>query len=759
MTPKAGVVPGIDWKWIRISGLCLASVLLLCIGFRLSGVEKALETFGHFPIWTIVGVLMAFVLNLAVVSFRLKRLLTHIGIPLSFSVAFKTCVQGQFGALFLISLFGQVMGRHWALRAHGVSSMTVALLTVIERFAMFFVCALLCLSGALWLLDDDKISAFLHETSFPLILATVLFSLLMSLWMGRSKLEARIFSRISALGNVGNFLEINAVTLLSQSLVLGAFVLAGKGLIPGAGCLDLLAAAAITSFAASMPISIGGWGVRELTAIFAFGHIGVPTSSALAISILIGLASTMTILAVWPFICGKGDAPRNNEDQIYGKDAPRPSPHEMQTRIPMEKIGAWGLSMATAILVFFQIHLPLFGGEIALNLADPFAIVSLAVVVAYAINERALPVWRIPGFNKMLLAMTLLLVFSFVWGVRTIGVTQWALTGRLIGWLLLLGYVSIGVLTISWLGRQGMRRFLETFVITAGTVVISCAVVRWMIYSGWLDIEFPHNFEGYAGNRNAFAFQMLICAGLFFAWSSHQRKTLERLRAMRSILSSLYDRRYAIFGFFHGAVLAGLLFSGSRAGVGTILLLLFVSVVFAGLTDRKVLMQSLAHGFAIYLSFTLISLFSFGLQGVHQIDTRFSASAASNIEHLESIRHGLMTWKNQPFFGAGLGVSLEESTLWHGDPIVIHSTPVWILADFGLLGALILGTIYVGMLLFSCRRLSGAPPYRAVVLILGIFAVFSLVHEIFYQRIFWLILGACIALPFRPQIPYRKPSI
>jgi hypothetical protein len=88
--------------------------------------------------------------------------------------------------------------------------------------------------------------------------------------------------------------------------------------------------------------------------------------------------------------------------------------------------------------------------------------------------------------------------------------------------------------------------------------------------------------------------------------------------------------------------------------------------------------------------------------------------------------------------------------LWHGDPIVIHSTPVWILADFGLLGALVLGAIYVRMLLFSCKRSSRAAPFRAVAMILGIFAIFGLVHEIFYQRTFWLALGICLALPFRP---------
>jgi uncharacterized membrane protein YbhN (UPF0104 family) len=38
-----------------------------------------------------------------------------------------------------------------------------------------------------------------------------------------------------------------------------------------------------------IPISIGGWGVREGAALLAFGLFGTPPEDALAISILFGL--------------------------------------------------------------------------------------------------------------------------------------------------------------------------------------------------------------------------------------------------------------------------------------------------------------------------------------------------------------------------------------------------------------------------------------------------------------------------------------
>jgi len=39
----------------------------------------------------------------------------------------------------------------------------------------------------------------------------------------------------------------------------------------------------------SLPISIGGWGVRETAMIAVFGLVGVPSSAALVLSVQLGL--------------------------------------------------------------------------------------------------------------------------------------------------------------------------------------------------------------------------------------------------------------------------------------------------------------------------------------------------------------------------------------------------------------------------------------------------------------------------------------
>jgi uncharacterized membrane protein YbhN (UPF0104 family) len=279
--------------------LFLTSILLLFIGFWIAGADKALQEMGRFPVWAMAGILAAFGLNLAGVALRLWRLLAHFGIRLPFAVVLRASLQGHFAALFVISLFGQVAGRHGVLRQHGVSSVAIAMLTVIERFFMLLVGGGLCLFGLIRLTDDNRIAVFFSDISLAQIALIALLSLIGSLWLGRTTFEKILFARLASMKNLRNFLETGATSLLTQGVTLLAFVLAGTALSPEAKFADLLAAAVITSFAASMPISIGGWGVRELAAVFAFGLIGMPASQALAISVLVGLCSTAIILVAY----------------------------------------------------------------------------------------------------------------------------------------------------------------------------------------------------------------------------------------------------------------------------------------------------------------------------------------------------------------------------------------------------------------------------------------------------------------------------
>jgi O-antigen ligase len=416
----------------------------------------------------------------------------------------------------------------------------------------------------------------------------------------------------------------------------------------------------------------------------------------------------------------------------------------------IEKFAAWVLGMVVAVAVFFQVHVTLPGGVINLNLADPFAILTLAAVMLHTLVVRQLPAWRISQFNLALGVISLLFLLGFIHGWLEIGITQWALGGRLLGWLVLLGYLSAGYIIVANVGAHGLRRFAETLIATATVVVMLQVVLRllehWGVNTG---ARLAPNFEGYAGNRNAFAFQLLTGMALLLGYSQvYARQNIDLRRPARPW----------IFSLLLGILLAGLVWTGSRTGmlVGMLALLLAWGgrladrrmlgwgVIFAALLWCVVLLaaqKALVQG---VLSGDFWDLNGLALTIPVQSDT---STESSNLERWETLTHGLEMWRQSPILGVGLGVFNAKSPMWAGHPQVIHSTPLWILAEFGLLGGAVFGWAFFQLARHAIGFVSTQPAQRILLLLLIVFAIFCLAHEMFYQRIFWLVLGAVLAQP------------
>jgi hypothetical protein len=98
-----------------------------------------------------------------------------------------------------------------------------------------------------------------------------------------------------------------------------------------------------------------------------------------------------------------------------------------------------------------------------------------------------------------------------------------------------------------------------------------------------------------------------------------------------------------------------------------------------------------------------------------------------------------------PLIGAGLGNFYEHVARRDGSALVIHSVPVWIFAEFGLIGA----GVCIAFIAVTVRHIVGIFQNDAVMLMILIgliFGVFGSVHDIFYQRTFWFLLGTALAM-------------
>lgn len=399
------------------------SIFLIVLVLWTSGLENVLQRLVEFPTWALAGILMLLVANLFLVSLRFWRVLGHFGLILPWRVASRACIAGHVAGLVVISLFGQVMGRQAVLHQFGVPPIVNAGIAAYERTLLAIVSGLLGVMGAFYLLGRSVIADFLQQISLVEIVIAALSGGALSLWMGRSRFEAKLSRQLFTDANFARVLLIAGLTFVGQLLILGCFVLGILAVKPDVSVASLFSAAAIISLAASMPITVNGWGVRELAAMYVLGTLGISAADAVAMSVLIGLCSTSVILVAVLFSFRTLPMP----------DSARPFDMKVHSLSEIEKAAAWILGMVVAVLVFFQIHLSLPGGVINLNCADPFAILALAAVGIPAVFFRQMPAWRVRRFNLALGLISLLLLFGFIRGWLEIGVTQWALAARLLG--------------------------------------------------------------------------------------------------------------------------------------------------------------------------------------------------------------------------------------------------------------------------------------------------------------------------------------
>lgn len=405
--------------------------------------------------------------------------------------------------------------------------------------------------------------------------------------------------------------------------------------------------------------------------------------------------------------------------------------------------------MAVAVAVFFQVHVSFPAGPITVNLADPLSVLALAGIALHSVFLRQGPLWRVDHFNGVLGVMACLILLSFIHGWMVVGITQWSLFGRLFGGMVLAGYIAAGYLIVASAGTHGLRRFAETMISTAAVVVMLQICLRLLCSVGVISCtHVAFNFEGYAGNRNAFAFQLLVGVALLCAYSG----LYERHRNQCSRSSKAY-----ILALLLGILLAGICWTGSRTGMITAAIVLLVST-FGKVGDLRLISRGAVLAVVMWSGIWLLEhkelLPIWDLFPVREslpFNVRIQSTLVnetSNYEHWATVTKGFEMWKQSPIWGAGLGVFYAQSPSWLGHPQVIHNTAVWVLAEFGLLGALGFGWAYLKVAGYAIRIRGILPSQHILILLLLVFSVFSIMHEIAYQRIFWLALGAALARPF-----------
>ncbi len=539
---------------------------------------------------------------------------------------------------------------------------------------------------------------------------------------------------------VGRSLCPIGLTILSHAAMLAAYTVILVELHPERMSLAIVAALTIVMFTSSLPISFSGWGVRELSAATALSLVGVPSSLAVAAAFSVGLL-TIVIMALFAIV-----------SFVVIRKAPAVKVQTKQSA-PMPA-SAWDFALIKicalfcAVFVFFQIRVPLPTHNLSVNVADVAAITGGALIALLLITKR-LP-FPLPRYAAAcLLGISLLVVGGLVVAYFNNILGSWALINRGVGWLILLSYVAVAAGLVATSGEHGRAMMMRAAAVAAVAVCL-LQLGRLMIGVAFAiptDV-FMIPLQGYVDNQNAFSLQLAMVAILLVVGVQN---------------GTFHNRAMFVFAF----IVIGLTIYYTRSRTGLILFagiavwmysLTFIRTVKGRSARRSLRLGAMAVSAAMVAAFSLPYLIAYGWASLTNASpdallsslTRTDAlglrimHAESEAERWRTIADGWHIFLDHPVFGSGLGGYMEQRLSLGREGDVIHSVPVWLLAETGVVGtALIIFLAWTIMREgWRLRSFSTTSPYGwGLLAAMAVMTAGGLVHDFFYQRIFWFLFG------------------
>ncbi len=719
---------------IRISSVILSCGILV----YLYDFSESVVIFKNINYGFVVVSLVFLGVNQFLSSVRFKVSLSIFNVHLGMKVSHRVNIYSIISGLVFFNFLGQSLSRSYLI-GNSLGRDASFFVTAIERvlsvsvlLVASIILSLMCFGGV----SFDDAPALTIFVSFLFVFTSLGIFFIFSLNGKQFSEVSQIFSK--SVG--GGILRMFIITLMMHLFMLGSYLSLMAGVV-GDGNITIFSTLAclLTMLGASLPISFGGWGVREVTAGFAFSAASMAPELGVGVGVGVGVL-TMLALAVNVFLIWGGDFIRS---PVKSFGFVRSENSAQTSRIFLSSL-AWVLPTIIAVLMMVQIPVPIGSGKVMINFADPVAIVC-GMTFFFVFFQRKMwsQVWKARFSNYALLGVILIVFLGYAIGYFRYGYLSWAFYNRLVGLGLLASYFVSGTAFFHFRGDEGFYSLSKVFFISISVMIVIEYLMRVVFHVdvvsvfGW---DSPR-WLGLFANPNAYAFFLLCCFPIIFIFSGFSK-----------------DIRSAFVSVIPAAiVLVAVYFTGSRAAYGALgVLVLFLSARFF----RKLVLT-------IVVSFVLIAIFHVipivleiifsGINGSRFSyiinNTTVSGLLSVQGDRMLGVIEGWRMFLDYPLFGAGLGAFYHSQTN-SGIPLVIHNSFLWVLAEFGVVGFII---IFVPIFIFAMKNLINYTwlsddRIYALLAVLGGAAIMGMAHDIMYQRILWFVLGGLLAKPISTEL-------
>lgn len=405
--------------------------------------------------------------------------------------------------------------------------------------------------------------------------------------------------------------------------------------------------------------------------------------------------------------------------------------------------------------VFLQMQLTLFSSPdyqgLRVNLADLLLpIAGLFILVSLLLKKSKWPTWQKPFGYWALLLLTGCIVFGILNGYRLQSEwNQWALLNKGIGWIIVLSYFGLG----AWLCKNyfnSLRQFFNVFLIFFSCFLIFEIILRILIHQelissfdlfGLLDKRY---LAGMMANRNAYAFlylSLLIIGSVFLI----SRTSITNIQKICFLLLWLAFPVFFVMCASRSVALVMipfvlfLLIANWRVLILKILPLVVIGLCIIPFANQMFFKNAVIH-------------FEQSSKGVLSSESEgsFHNGDQARVQALDS---AFTILKEHPFTGGGLGSIYQDQLERSAErPVIMDSTPIWILVEMGPIAFLIFAVVFITMLMalrYKSQKdesFDSVFAYSMIFVLLGL-GIFSLTHEILYTRFLWVLLGFGLTIP------------
>jgi len=278
-----------------------ASILALILS-RISVEDLLGRVKGGAPVYLVVALLLV-LLIMVLVAARWRLLANWLGLAVPIRLAVRAVFLGFFGSQVLPSTVGVDLVRGYVLARHTAAIHRVAASVIADRLVgLFALCLLLALFNPALPQLPAPYAGVVTPTAL-LVSGAVLLAFLLACTGtnigGRVRLLRRLREpgaidgvRLQArpiAGAIAVGLAIHALAVVTASLAARTYGIESSlavwvSIIP------------LSFLASALPVSIGGWGVREGAIILLAGPLGVPPAEALLVSVTIGVLNVVASL-------------------------------------------------------------------------------------------------------------------------------------------------------------------------------------------------------------------------------------------------------------------------------------------------------------------------------------------------------------------------------------------------------------------------------------------------------------------------------